>query len=191
MIDTGADISVIPPTTQEKGHTPCLFPLHAANSTKIKTYGSKFITLNLGLRRNIRWIFIIADVQQPIIGSDLLKKFDLLVDIKNNSLIDKKTSFSVDGIQVLQTPLDSVNSLSYISIYHQLLNEFPDIIDISTFKHSTRKHNVKHHIVTNCPPLFPKFRRLSPDKLKIAKDEFDEMLRLGICRPSLGQLLCT
>ena len=61
---------------------PCAFPLHAANGTKIKTYGSKSITLNLGLRRKIRWIFIIADMQQPIIGSDLLEKFDLLVDIK-------------------------------------------------------------------------------------------------------------
>ena len=55
---------------------------------------------------------------------------------------------------------------------------------MSTFKTSKRKHNVKHHIVTNCPPIFAKARQLNPEKLKIAKDEFDEMLRLGICRPS-------
>lgn len=184
LIDTGADISVIPPTQQEKGHAPCVFPLHAANGTKIKTFGSKMITLNLGLRRNIPWIFIIADVQQPIIGSDLLKKFDLLVDIKNNALIDKLTTISVNGILKQDNSTNTIKTISNISIYHQIVNEFPDILDMSTFKSNTRKHNVKHHIVTNCPPLFSKFRRLSPEKLKIAKDEFDEMLRLGICRPS-------
>lgn len=189
LIDTGADISVIPPTSKEKRHAPCNFTLSAANGTQIKTYGSKSVVLNLGLRRNIRWIFIIADVQQPIIGSDLLQKFDLLVDIKNNKLIDTLTSISITGIQVNIDTDKTVKTISNISIYHQLVNEFPDILDMSTFKTSTRKHNVKHHIVTNCPPLFAKVRRLNPEKNKIAKKEFDEMLRLGICRPSaLGQL---
>ena len=57
LIDTGADISVIPPTSREKGNAPCLFKLFAANGSQIKTYGNKSITLNLGLRRPIRWIY--------------------------------------------------------------------------------------------------------------------------------------
>lgn len=73
LIDTGADISVIPPTSQEKKKAPCQFKLFAANGSEIKTYGSKKVTLDLGLRRPISWIFVIADVQSPIIGSDLLK----------------------------------------------------------------------------------------------------------------------
>lgn len=123
-------------------------------------------------------------MQQPIIGSDLLHKFDLLVDIKNNQLIDKLTSFSVNGIRHQHNSIPSIKTISNISIYHQLISEFPDILDTTTFHKAKRKHNVKHHIVTNCPPLFAKFRRMSPDKLAIAKKEFDEMLRLGICRPS-------
>ncbi|KAG4081132.1 hypothetical protein HA402_011977 [Bradysia odoriphaga] len=184
LIDTGADISVIPPNSNEKGHTSCNFTLHAANGSQIKTYGSKSVTLNLGLRRNIRWIFVIADVQQPIIGSDLLQKFDLLVDIKNNKLIDNLTSLSTNGIKVQHDSDISVKVISNISIYHQLVNEFPDLLDMSTFRKSQRKHNVKHRIITNCPPLFSKARRLNPEKTKIAKKEFDEMQSLGICRPS-------
>lgn len=98
LIDTGADLSVIPPTFHESlNQTVIQIPLFAANGTSIKTFGYKTINLNLGLRRPITWLFIIADVKTPIIGSDLLKKFDLLVDIKNNKLIDKLTSISTSG----------------------------------------------------------------------------------------------
>lgn len=79
LIDTGADISVIPPSSKEKRFAPCQFQLFAANGTQIKTYGSKKVNLDLGLQHPISWIFIIADVQSPIIGSDLLTHHDLLI----------------------------------------------------------------------------------------------------------------
>lgn len=105
LIDSGADISVIPPNHKEKSYPPCNFNLFAANGTPIKTYGSKTVVLNLGLlnlglRRPIRWLFIIADVQLPIIGSDLLKKHDLLINMKNCKLTDKSTTLSVKGISL-------------------------------------------------------------------------------------------
>ena len=153
LIDTGADISVIPPNYKEKCHAPCPFTLHAANGSQIKTYGSKSVILNLGLKRNIRWIFIVADVQQPIIGADLLQKFDLLVDMKNNRLIDNKTSLSSIGVTKNVSFDSTVKTISNISSYHQLVNEFPDILDMNTFKTNKRKHNVKHHIVTKYVPL--------------------------------------
>ncbi|GFU88349.1 RNase H domain-containing protein [Trichonephila clavipes] len=46
------------------------------------------------------------------------------------------------------------------------------------------KHNVKHFIETSGPPVFAKARRLAPDRLKIAKPEFQHMLNLGHIRPS-------
>lgn len=123
-------------------------------------------------------------MQQPIIGSDLLQKFDLLVDVKNKKLIDNLTSISINALELNLTSISSVKTVSNISIYHQLVNEFPEILDMSTFKTDIKKHNVKHHIVTNCQPIFSKARRLNSQKMKIAKEEIDEMLRLGICRPS-------
>lgn len=184
LIDTGADISVISPNFREKGNAPCQFKLSAANGSQIKTFGSKSVTLNLGLRRPIRWIFIIADVQCPIIGSDLLKKYDLLIDVKNGKLRDNLSNISIQG-KFLQTNAGlQIKSLSNASTYHQLVHEFPDILDLSSFKRAAKKHNVQHRIVTNCQPIFSKPRRLNPEKLKIAKAEFDRMLELGICRPS-------
>lgn len=154
LIDTGADISVIPPTSREKGNAPCLFKLSAANGSQIRTYGSKIVTLNLGLRRPIRWVFVIADVQQPIIGSDLLKKQDLLIDVKNNRLCDNLSKISIQG-KLLQTNSGiSVKSVSNIGIYHEIVHEFPDLLDLSSFKNVTKKHNVQHRIITNCQPIF-------------------------------------
>ncbi len=46
------------------------------------------------------------------------------------------------------------------------------------------KHDVVHHIRTNGPAQFSRFRRLAPEKLKIAQAEFQHMLNLGIVRPS-------
>lgn len=183
LIDTGADISVIPPTGNDKNNRSCQFTLFAANGSTIKTYGSKSATLNLGLNRPIKWIFIIADVKTGIIGSDLLHKFDLLVDIKNNKLIDNLTKQSTSGQITTHNNLQ-IKSISKLSIYHQIIQEFPDLLDLSTFKTTVRKHNVVHHIKTKGPPIFSKPRRLTPEKFKVAKDEFDEMIRLGICRPS-------
>ncbi len=44
------------------------------------------------------------------------------------------------------------------------------------------------HIRTRGPSVFSRPRRLAPDRLAIAKREFDHMLQLGIIRPLVGHL---
>lgn len=72
LVDTGADVSVIPPNMYEKNNRSD-FKLFAANSTQINTYGSKILKLNLNLRRDFVWKFIMAEVDKAIIGADFLK----------------------------------------------------------------------------------------------------------------------
>lgn len=45
-------------------------------------------------------------------------------------------------------------------------------------------HSVRHYIVTKGPPVFAKPRRLDSAKLKAAKQEFDFLVKKGICRLS-------
>ena len=47
----------------------------AVNDTPIRTFGKRFLTLSLGLRRPFPWVFIITDVQRPILGVDFLRHF--------------------------------------------------------------------------------------------------------------------
>ena len=79
--NTGAQVSVIPPTSAQKKHRHDGFHLQAVNNSPIATYGSQLLTLDLGLRRTFRWVFVIADVQSVILGADFLRHLGLMVDV--------------------------------------------------------------------------------------------------------------
>ncbi|GFT31704.1 retrovirus-related Pol polyprotein from transposon 297 [Nephila pilipes] len=97
MIDTGADVSVIPLTTASKHLPPASFQLFAVNGTVISTYGQQLVTLDLRLLRVFKWPFIIATVSQPIIGADFLCHYGLLVDIRHGRLVDSLTKLQTQG----------------------------------------------------------------------------------------------
>jgi hypothetical protein len=64
------------------------YTLHAANGSSIATYIWLTLTLDLGLRRNFSWRFIVVEVTKPIIGVDFLSHFKLLVDSHQSPLVD-------------------------------------------------------------------------------------------------------
>ncbi|GFQ93956.1 transposon Ty3-I Gag-Pol polyprotein [Trichonephila clavata] len=97
LVDTGADVSVLPKHYAPKADSSNELLLLAANGTKIATFGKKRLTLDLNLRRNFTWSFIIANVNQPIIGLDFLKHYNLLVDVKSGCLIDGITKLTTPG----------------------------------------------------------------------------------------------
>lgn len=100
MIDTGADISVVPPNKKIKPSNSSLC-LYAANGTKIETFGTKRLSLSLGLRRDLQWNFVIADVNCPIIGADFLRYYGLLVDVRRRMLIDNDTKLENKRIFII------------------------------------------------------------------------------------------
>jgi hypothetical protein len=84
-------VSLIPPSATECKHAQDGFSLQAANNSSITTFGKCSLTLDLRLQRLFSWVFIIADVRNPIIGTDFLNHFHLLVDIHHQKLIDNVT----------------------------------------------------------------------------------------------------
>lgn len=91
LIDTGADVSVIPRNMVRGILRPTDIRLFAANNTVINTYGFKMRSLDLGLRRTFKWNFVVAEVKQPMISADFLAHHGLLPDLKNRKLIDEQT----------------------------------------------------------------------------------------------------
>ena len=67
--------------------------------------------------------------------------------------------------------------------YDCLLAEFPGITT-PNFKCSITKHGSEHFIGTRGPPVYARARRLPPEKLTIAKEEFKKMESMGIIRRS-------
>ena len=186
LIDTGAEISLIPPTHKHSPPQDHGFTLLAANGASIPVFGRQSLTLNFGLRRKFQWVFIEADVKQPIIGADFLNHFNLLVDLKHKQLIDSNTRLQVQGSGTsTHPPLHPVwNITSSDNIYYSLLTSFSSLIRLPTFNEPPIHHNVTHRIITVGQPVHSKPRRLPPERLKIAKQEFDHMIQLGIVRPS-------
>ena len=128
LVDTGAEVSVIPPSHAERKRSQQTFSLQAVNNTAITTYGCKSLTLDLGLRRTFRWIFVIADVQTPILGADFLRHYSLLVDMKHNKLLDSLTQLKVQGIVSQESsPSPTFFNLLPTNEFDAILSSFPDV----------------------------------------------------------------
>ena len=67
LVDSGAQISIIPATKAEKRKGPHKFTLQAVDKSLIQTLGQRCLTLNLGLGRVFTCIFVIADVEKAVI----------------------------------------------------------------------------------------------------------------------------
>lgn len=136
LIDTGAEISVIPPNTKERLNPSPSRKLSAANGTQIATYGQKTLSLDLGLERKFSWTFVVADVSTPIIGADFLEFYDLLADAKRKRLIDNSTK-----LEIQSTKSQNKNTISTICINKQfasIVERYKDITKLNT-KHKTTK----------------------------------------------------
>ena len=181
LIDTGADVSIIPAPASLRTLPPLLH-LHAANGTKIPVYSRRTMQVDLHLRRCFEWTFYVGDVSQAILGADFLKHFNLLVDVKGRKLVDPLTSISSNA---QPAPGDST-LLSVIQGDHQfaaLLKSFPTLTQPYSAS-VPAKHHVQHHIETSGPPVYAKARRLAPERYRQAKAEFESLIRQGVVRPS-------
>lgn len=186
MIDTGADVSVIPKSLCKYFNQQVSHHLSAANGSQISVFGTKLLHVSLGLRRNFAHVFLIATVSKPIIGADFLRKFGLIVDIKGRRLVDGVTNLDISCI-LSQDFSPSIKYFDEVSDpYKSLLGDFKSLTEEPDYSRPVR-HPVVHHIVTHSHLPAGKPRRLHPEKFKIAKQEFDHMVQLGICRPSSSQ----
>lgn len=154
--------------------------LYAANGSKVQTFGTIKLKLNLGLRKEFLWTFVIADVTTPILGADFLESFALLLDVRNRRLIEQR---SVSAIQCSTQVGTHLTPISANTPFYNVIMKFPRILspNINTHKLTT---TVVHTIETKGPPVFAKARRLNPEKLKALKAEFQELLQQNIIRPS-------
>ncbi|CAB3379534.1 Hypothetical predicted protein [Cloeon dipterum] len=144
------------------------------------------MTLNLGLRRDFTWNFIVADVGKPIIGMDLLHHYDLLVDPKRRKLIDGVTKLSVSGVSS-RGAWPSVKTVSGSGPFLDILKKFPNLTRLP-IQDKIIKHDTMHHIkTTDGPPVFTRPRRLDPEREAAAKARFMSYIKSGKMRPSSSQ----
>ncbi|BES94023.1 Reverse transcriptase (RNA-dependent DNA polymerase) [Nesidiocoris tenuis] len=181
LIDSGLEISVLPPTAADRSN-PSVRVLHAANGSKITTYGNKTIVLSLNLPRKFKWKFTVANVTHPIIGADLLLHQGLLLDFKDRKLIDR--SQHCTSVAVADLPSLGLSAVNKQSPFWDLLSSYTDLISDEPMTKAQVKHDTEHFIETKGPPVTACARRLSPEKLAAAKADFEALQKLGLIRPS-------
>nr|CAK6928658.1 unnamed protein product [Fasciola hepatica] len=181
--NTGAEVSVL---LRPKGDNSIseAQTLRTANGTAIPTFDQRSFPLNLGLKRNFRWVFIIADVPYPILSIDFLQHFNLSNDAQRRGVVDRQTNLALAGYN------SRVNQVTPFYVqppahrpYGKLIAAYPAMFR-QAGPCSAKTTNVTHYIDTKGPPVFSKSRQLAPDKLRVAQAEFEHKLELGIKRPS-------
>ena len=186
VVDTGAEVSVIPPTCGDRSHPQCAFSLQGVDGSDIATHGVRSCTLNIGLRHTFHWVFVIANFKQAILGADFLQHFGLVVDMWRRTLLDSTTHLRDDGL--LSDLSTTSPGLSFVqqdssNSFLSLLSEF-SALTLACVANCFIKHDIICHIETTGPPTSARMRRLALERLCIARQEFDHMLELGIIRPS-------
>ena len=179
LVDGGAFVSIIPPTPSQRTSGPTSTKLQAANGSKIHCFGSVTKTIKIGTQA-FTYSFIIADVNQPILGADFLAEFNLAPDHREGRLLDLNSLDALPAVLAHGTENHRVNFVNEISNpYYKILDSHPGILT-PTFTISEPKHGVRHHIPTNGHPVQSRARRLAPDKLAVAKAEMEKLVKLGI-----------
>ena len=182
LVDTGADVSVIPASQVKGFDKKPNYSISAANGSNIDIYGSKLLRLSLDLRREFNHPFLVAEVSKPIIGADFLDKYGLIVDLKQRRLYDPMTKLYCVG-EISVDEIDVPKHFLVDNNFGQILKEFPVLFQEPDFN-APVCHNVVHYIDTEGALPASRPRRLNPVKLAAAKAEFDCMIAMGICRPS-------
>ncbi len=101
-----------------------------------------------------------------------------MVDIGRRTLSDSTTHLRVNGL--LFDPPRASPGLSQVqqdpsNPYLSLLSVFPALTQACAADHPI-KHDIVHHIETTGRPVSTRTRRLAPERLRIAREEFDHML---------------
>ena len=125
---------------------------------------------------------MIANMRNPILGADFLGYYGLIVDIRCRRLWEIGTQLSVQGV-ISSSPSPSPWLLPKkpSNDFTAIMTEFSNITQPCS-KSRPIKHNITHHINMTGPPVSVHPRRLAHGTLKIAGQEFEHMLELGIIR---------
>ena len=182
LVDRGALVSIVPPSTARRAKGPTKNELRAANGSKILCYGNIRRKVSLG-GRSFTFDFTVADVQQSILGADFLSAFYLAPNHRDGSILDLHTLETLPTAVAYDVAMNVANPVNHVTNpYYQLLEQYPSITSQSFTSLKQPKHGVRHYIPTTGRPVQSRARRLAPDKLAIAKAEFDKLVKLGVCR---------
>ena len=147
LVDTGADISVIPPSVSEHKHHKDSFSLQEVNNTNSDI---RYTTTHVQhwIMPQVSVHFIIAGVKTLILGADFLQHYSLLVDLKYNRLVDGIPQLRIQGISThTSSPSPLLLPKQPKTEFDTILSAYPDIVQPCNTEAPVK------HSWPNCPCL--------------------------------------
>lgn len=84
LVGRGAEVSIIPPSPNERVVEQTGLVLRAANDSHHKNVWHSFSNLTSW---TFQCVFVMANVKRPILGADCLRYYQLLVDVMQRRLV--------------------------------------------------------------------------------------------------------
>ena len=109
LVDTGAEVSVLPVSSRLCNSNYRTKPLHGPDGKPIATFGTKLLSFSLE-KKQYSWNFIVAAVSRSLIGADFLIKHGILVDLKRKRLLGSCT----DVTTPVSSPRTSVMNVGWL-----------------------------------------------------------------------------
>ncbi|XP_068204663.1 uncharacterized protein [Palaemon carinicauda] len=183
IVDTSTLKSTFPPTKEDCNNlTNVTIQLMAANSSPIRCYRTRTLEMSI-MGCSYTWPLFITDVSYPLLGADFLAHHRLLVDITSPA---RASLTQEHGDPNLSPP-----AWAYPPCPSLPLTVMPTSCESClTFSHRNSairlicQENTAYITTVQLrpPPSHANFRRLPPQKLCDAKNAFDDIDQMGICK---------
>ena len=184
LVDTGASISVIP--RDEKDKIDATYTLRAANGTKIPTYGTANITVELGMEIPMQHNFVKADVNEAIIGVDFIVNHGLIINMYNGTIIHGKTGRSISVENEAPCNIYAISEL-HCEEAEKLLEKHANLLYVPGEKLPPPPDvGIEHEIIIMKNKRLPAYRarRLNAHMYEKAQAHFKDLLAKGVVEES-------
>ncbi|BHF59610.1 hypothetical protein SprV_0100257100 [Sparganum proliferum] len=176
LVGTGAQLSVVPPTTADRRCPNPGLLLQAVNTVLITTISTCSLSLDIGFRRISSGSSSLLTPLGPFsvqISSPLSIFFSTAV----SPVYTTRPPTSLPGVSLLLTLTVNPPSWTLNPRIH-FKNSSPNIpgLTLSNFSAAIPPHDVIHRIRTTSPPVLSRPRRLTPARLSAAKANLAHML---------------
>jgi transposase InsO family protein len=180
VIDSGAAVSIIPPhLAATRDSLTNSMTITTATGAEIQQFGQATMTFTIPkLRRQYVWTFVVAAVKNAILGWDFLTAHGITINARSKSICDDTQitrHVRVERVESLTTSTTNVPDY---------LKQFASVFGTPQFNQKVAEGFEFSIDTGDTLPIASRFRRLTPERLVIAKREFETLLQAGIISPS-------